>query len=125
MKADSKERATQAIFSVCADEAVVDVATVAAFKLSGTQFAGEFRDYISAEKRPQFSPMLKSAASCVALIDFDRDPELAMETTARLHQTFLNRISYRRHRHPAGCGHPAACGAQRVYRVPDQAGRPA
>jgi pilus assembly protein CpaE len=93
MTVDIKERPTQAIFSVCADEAVVNIATVAAFKLSGTQFAGEFRDYISAEKRPQFSPILKSAASCVALIDFDRDPELALETTARLHQIFLNRIS--------------------------------
>src|ERR1035438_584160 len=92
MTADIKERPTQAIFSVCADEAVVNIATVAAFKLSGTQFAGEFRDYISAEKRPQFSPLLKSAASCVALIDFDRDPELALETTARLNQIFLKKI---------------------------------
>ena len=93
MTADNKERPTQAIFSVCADEALVSVATAAAFKLSGAQFTGEFRDYITAEKRPQFSPVLKNAVSCVALIDFDRDPELALETANRLHQIFLNRIS--------------------------------
>ena len=91
--ANSRERPTQAIFSVCADEAVVSVATAAALKLSGAQFAGEFRDYISAEKRPQFSPILKNAVSSVALIDFDRDPELALETAERLRQIFLNRIS--------------------------------
>ena len=87
------ERPSQAIFSVCVDEAVVSAATAAAFKVPGAQFAGEFRDYITSEKRPQFSPSLKNAASCVALIDFDRDPELALETTERLHQIFLKKIS--------------------------------
>jgi pilus assembly protein CpaE len=86
-------QSTQAIFSVCADEAVVDAATAASLKVSGAVFAGEFRDYITAEKRPQFSPLLKNAASCVALIDFDRDPELALKTTERLQQIFLKKIS--------------------------------
>lgn len=87
------ERPVQAIFSVCADEAAVEVANSAAFKVSGAHFAGEFRDYITAEKRPQFSPLLKNAVSCVALIDFERDAELALETTERLHQIFLNKIA--------------------------------
>jgi pilus assembly protein CpaE len=91
-KANSSERSTQAIFSVCADGDVVQVATSAASNIPGAHFAGEFRDYITAEKRPQFSPVLKNADSCVALIDFDRDPELAIETTERLHQIFLKKI---------------------------------
>jgi pilus assembly protein CpaE len=62
-------------------------------KIEGAHFAGEFRDYITSDKRPQFSPALKNAASCVALIDFDRDPQLALQTTARLHQIFLKKIS--------------------------------
>jgi len=90
---NSPERASQAIFSVCADQAVVDAATAASFKVSGAHFAGEFRDYITSDKRPQFSPALKNAASCVALIDFDRDPELAIQTTERLNQIFLKKIS--------------------------------
>ena len=71
---NSPERPGQAIFSVCVDEAVVNAATAASFKVTGAHFAGEFRDYITSDKRPQFSPSLKNATSCVALIDFDRDP---------------------------------------------------
>jgi len=88
-----QERATQAVFSVCVDATVVDAATAAASNVSGAQFAGEFHDYITSDKRPQFSPLLKNAASCVALIDFDRDPELALMTTERLRQIFLNKIN--------------------------------
>ena len=66
---NSSERPDQAVFSVCADESVVTAATAASSKVSGAHFAGEFRDYITSDKRPQFSPSLKNAASCVALID--------------------------------------------------------
>jgi pilus assembly protein CpaE len=90
---NSPNRPSQAIFSVCADETVVNAATTAAGKVAGAHFTGEFRDYITSDKRPQFSPLLKNAASCVALIDFDRDMELALETTERLHQIFLKKIS--------------------------------
>jgi pilus assembly protein CpaE len=90
---NSLEQPSQAIFSVCADEAVVTAATAAASRVPGAIFTGEFRDYITAERRPQFSPLLKNAPSCVALIDFDRDPELALKTTERLQQTFLKKIS--------------------------------
>jgi len=89
----SPERTTQAIFSVCADEGSVNAAMAAALNVPGAQFAGEFRDYITAERRPQFAPALKNAASIVALVDFDRDPELALKTTERLQQIFLKRIS--------------------------------
>jgi len=92
-EANSVEQPTQAIFSVCADEAVVGAATTAASRVAGAIFAGEFRDYITAERRPQFSPVLKNAPSCVAVIDFDRDPELALKTTERLQQIFLKKIS--------------------------------
>lgn len=91
-KTNTTEHSTQAIFSVCADAEVVQVATTASMNIPGALFAGEFRDYITAEKRPQFSSLLKNADSCVALIDFDRDPELAIETTDRLHQIFLKKI---------------------------------
>ena len=93
MELNSAERPNQAIFSVCMDEVGVNAATAACFKVNGAHFAGEFRDYITSEKRPQFSPSLKNANSCVALIDFDRDAELALQTTERLHQIFLKKIS--------------------------------
>ncbi|MGD0796521.1 MAG: AAA family ATPase [Acidobacteriaceae bacterium] len=89
----SLDHPTQAIFSVCADEASVSAATAASFKIGGTLFAGEFREYITAERRPQFAPVLKNAASCIALVDFDRDPELALKTTERLQHIFLRKIN--------------------------------
>jgi pilus assembly protein CpaE len=90
---NSLDHPSQAIFSVCADEASVNAITAASFKIPGALFAGEFHDYITAERRPQFAPVLKQAASCVALVDFDRDPELALKTAERLQQIFLKRIN--------------------------------
>ena len=60
-KTNTTEHSTQAIFSVCADEEVVQVATSASMNIPGALFAGEFRDYITAERRPQFSSALKNA----------------------------------------------------------------
>jgi len=87
------ERTIQAVFCVCADESVVSAANSSAEKLEGAAFFGEFRDYITADKRPQFSPSLKNAAASVALVDFDKDPELALQTAERLQQLFLKKIS--------------------------------
>ena len=106
------DRAKQAIFCVCADEGVVNAANAAALAVSGGVFFGEFRDYITAEKRPQFSPSLKTASSCVALIDFDRDPEQALKTAERLHEIFLKRISI-----IAVCASPDASLLRRAMRA--------
>ena len=88
-----EERTSQAVFCVCTDEAVVAAANASTEKLEGAAFFGEFRDYITADKRPQFSPTLKSAATAVALVDFDKDAELALQTAERLQQLFLKKIS--------------------------------
>jgi pilus assembly protein CpaE len=90
---NQQERQVQAIFGVCAEDALMEVAGAAALKVSGAQFAGGFRDYITADRRPQFSAVLRNALSCVALVDFDQDCELALETVDRLQQIFLHRIS--------------------------------
>lgn len=90
---NQQERPIQAIFTVRAGDAVMEAASAAAQKVSGALFAGGFNDYITANRRPQFSPILRNALSCVALIDLDEDPELALETVERLQQIFLHRIS--------------------------------
>jgi pilus assembly protein CpaE len=82
----------QAVFSVCADDALVHAAHAAA-QAAGAQFVGEFRDYITAGRRPQFDASLKQASSCTALVDFDRDQNAAIETIALLRRIFLGRIS--------------------------------
>ncbi len=91
--APASERITQALFCVCTDNTVTLAADEASASVPGCVFFGEFRDYITAEKRPQFSPALKNATACVALIDFDADAQLALKTVERLHQIFLKRIS--------------------------------
>jgi pilus assembly protein CpaE len=86
-------RTAQAVFCVCAEESVARVAQESTDATEGAVFFGEFRDYITAEKRPQFSPTLKSAVTCVAVVDFDRDPEQALVTAERLEAIFPKRIS--------------------------------
>ncbi len=89
----STEQVAQALFCVATDDVVNGVADEASGRTQGCVFFGAFREYISAEKRPQFSPALKNAKSCVALVDFDRDPSLALKTVERLSQIFLKRVS--------------------------------
>jgi len=90
---DTLRNATQAVFSVCADAAVVAAATAASTRVPGSVFAGEFHDYITPDRRPQFSSFLSSVASCVALIDYDKNPDLAIATSKRLREIFLRKIS--------------------------------
>lgn len=82
----------QAVFSVCAEDAVLHTVQAVA-QSAGAQFAGEFRDYITAGRRPQFSPALRRALSCVAVVDFDRDQNAALETAALLRRSLPGRIS--------------------------------
>jgi len=83
----------QAVFSVCSSGDVVPAAMLAIANVPGSEFVGEFQEYITAERRPQFSPALKNAMGCVALIDCDRDPELGIETMERLQQAAPQRMS--------------------------------
>jgi pilus assembly protein CpaE len=83
---------TQAIFSVCAPIEVATAATDAAAQVPGAEFIGQFAEYISADKRPQFPDAIKDAAGCVALVDCDTDATLALETMDRLRQTFGKRL---------------------------------
>jgi pilus assembly protein CpaE len=85
--------ATQAVFCVCTSDDVVRAAADCSSDTDGFFFAGAFADYITAEKRPHFPPVMKAAAGCVALVDFDTNPELALKSVERLRQIFLKRIS--------------------------------
>ncbi len=82
-----------ALFCVCTDASILGNVEEAASDTKGCVFCGMFEDYMSAEKRPHFPPPLKTAKACAALVDFDRDPQLALQTVARLHQLFPGRIS--------------------------------
>ena len=94
MKNDNvgNDSVTYAIFTVCATTELLNATVTAIEQMPRAFFAGEFRDYISADKRPQFSHSIKTARACLALVDFDRDVDLALKTAERLHQIFGTRI---------------------------------
>lgn len=71
---------TIATFTVCADEALNRQIEQIPSQVPGVTFAGEFQDYIAAGQRPQFPLHVRRAPGCVAWIDFDRDPEAALQT---------------------------------------------
>lgn len=83
----------QAVFSVCASTDVANAAMAACEDVAGSSFVGEFHEYFNSERRPQFSQTLKAAAGCVALVDCDRNPELALETMERLRNVALKNLS--------------------------------
>lgn len=84
---------TYAVFCVCPTPELLNAAIAASDLAPQTFFAGEFRDYITLEKRPQFSQAIKEARACLAFVDVHRDIELALKTVERLSQIFLSRIS--------------------------------
>jgi pilus assembly protein CpaE len=81
------EATTLAIFTVCGDSDLCDVALSAPMYVPGVEFAGDFHDYITKDRRPQFPPSIRRAHSCVAFIDFDRHWEQALETVEALSST--------------------------------------
>jgi len=88
----NSSRVVQAVFSVCVPNEVALVAMEAVAAVPGADFLGQFEEYISAEKRPQFPDVMKEATGCVALVYCDRDPELALQTMDRLRQTFEQKL---------------------------------
>lgn len=87
------ELATTAVFTVCADS---DLSALAA-KLPGlaaeVSFAGEFPEYITAGRQFLFPPSMKRGRNSVALIDFDRNTDSAIETAEALVRTSSARVT--------------------------------
>lgn len=52
-----------------------------------------FDAYISAMRRPSFSPQIKISDTCIAFVDFDKNPKEAAETTQYLKQMFASKIT--------------------------------
>jgi len=87
------DQTMQAVFSVCASPDVAAAASAACGEVTGSSFVGEFHDYFSGDRRPEFTHALKAATGCVALVDCDRDPELALSTMERLRSMLLINLS--------------------------------
>ena len=92
-KDPSLDHSSQAVFSICASSDVSITATAVCAEAEGSSYVGEFNEYFSLDRRPQLSPALKAATGCVALVDCDRDPELALRTMEQLRTLLLRNLS--------------------------------
>jgi pilus assembly protein CpaE len=81
------------VFTVCADEETVTNAMDGCAYAPETEFSGAFHEYIGRNKRPKFSQRVKDSAACIAIIDFDRNVEQAVQTTLLLHQIFPGKVA--------------------------------
>lgn len=55
--------------------------------------SSNFDAYVSSTRRPYFGPQMKTAQAIVAFVDFDDDPEQAVETTKYLGQMFPGKLT--------------------------------
>jgi pilus assembly protein CpaE len=81
------------VFTISVDEDTVANIMDGCAYAPDTEFAGDFPDYIPSGKRPQFSQRVKDSAACIAIIDFDRDPERAAQSAEIVHQALAGKIA--------------------------------
>ncbi len=84
---------TTALFTVCADPELGSLVSQAPGGVAGLAFAGEFQEYITPSRRPQYSQGMKAAPAWIALIDFDKDPDAAIQTAEILNLSALIRVT--------------------------------
>lgn len=81
------------MLTVCIDRELTDKLLQSTAHLSWKLAHLESEEYMSGLQRPQFSPEVKTADAVIAVVDFDPDPERALETTAYLNQLFFGKIA--------------------------------
>lgn len=89
---EATQRRMTLIF-VCVSSESIQSALDAADDHGWTVTRATFEGYISARRRPHMPDALRSGDGCVALIDFDADPEQAAAASRYLQQVFSDRIS--------------------------------
>ena len=82
-----------AVLTVCVDPVVADQIVNAVEQMPWLVTASAFETYISAVRRPYFSPNVKVANAIIAIVDFDGDVDQAVETTKYLHQSFPGKVT--------------------------------
>lgn len=91
-RADNSEALSVALITVSTDPDVTEKIIQTARQLPWSVTHDAFDDYVSAERRPAISTDIKSADAIVAVVDFDRDPNSALEASRYLHQLFFGRV---------------------------------
>jgi pilus assembly protein CpaE len=82
-----------ALLTVCLDQESIMQTALACKETRWALSRADFDSYLTAAERTVFSPAIKAAVACVALVDFDQDQDRALETVRYLDQCFYGRIA--------------------------------
>jgi pilus assembly protein CpaE len=82
-----------ALLTVNVDKATIISLSDVAARMPWTIVQSDFDYYFSVDKRPYFSQKAIDAEACLAIVDFDSDPDLALETVAFLSGSFYHKIA--------------------------------
>lgn len=93
MTPDSALETRITLLFVCIPEDLIQAALEAADEQQWTVTRATFDQYISQRRRPHMPDALRSGDGCIALIDFDTDPEQAAAAAGYLQQAFNDRIA--------------------------------
>lgn len=82
-----------AVLTVCVDADVMEQIVDTASQMPWFILPADFEVYISSVRRPHLGQQIKATNTCIAIIDFDKDPQLAVESTKYLNQMFAGKIA--------------------------------
>ena len=82
-----------AVITVCLEPEIANTVVETVEKMPWLVSSSSFEAYVSAARRPYIGLQLKSAHGCIAVVDFDQNPEQAVESTKYLQQIFANKIT--------------------------------
>jgi pilus assembly protein CpaE len=82
-----------ALLTVHVDEKTLEQIREAASHLPWTLVPIDYENYFSTTKLPPLTQRAIQAQACVAVVNFDRDPELALQTAECLRQSFYHKIA--------------------------------
>jgi pilus assembly protein CpaE len=82
-----------AAFTVCADGELNATIQHAISRIPHVQFSGDFPEYITGNRQPHFPEAVTNASCSVALINFDKDRDRALETAEALERISSLRIA--------------------------------
>jgi pilus assembly protein CpaE len=82
-----------ALLTVNVDQETVDRICQSASHVPWALVHVNYENYFSTTKLPALTQRAIDAQACVAVVDFDKDPELALETAEFLRQSFYHKIA--------------------------------
>jgi pilus assembly protein CpaE len=82
-----------ALLTVNIDKETVDTLRSIAAQMPWTLIQADFDHYFSVDRRPYFNQKAIDAAACLAIVDFDKDTKLALETVEFLRNSFYQKTA--------------------------------